>query len=480
MASTTAVQPVAPAIAAPALSWLTTVSLLVSDALALSLSVALSVAIKAAFDHRVDVPSYLRLWPFLLVFLAVYAAVGLYSVVALSPPEELRRGTVSSTVLFLALAAFTISFRGDHSHAFTGTLLAAIAISIALMPIMRESTRQICSRASWWGYPAVIFGSRASGHSVLHALLSEPGLGLRPVAVLDDHIPSDEIHGIPVVRSFLLPAIANQLQGPSYAVITGTGGRRAPVAKIVERYGRYFSHVIVIPELEGFSAAWADPRSLGGMVGLEISRNALLRERPFAKRVLDLVLGIFAALVAAPVCALIAAAIRLDSRGPVFFGQERIGRDGRRFRAWKFRTMVPNAAEVLSAHLSANPQLRAEWERDQKLRHDPRVTRVGRFLRAMSLDELPQLWNVLCREMSLVGPRPIVDSEVARYGDSFDVYKRVRGGITGLWQVSGRSDTTYAERVYLDSWYVRNWSVWLDLCILFRTIAVVLFRKGAY
>jgi len=480
MATTTAVRAIAPSIAVPAFTWFTTASLLVSDALALSVSVALSVIMKAALSHHVEINHYLRLWPFLFVFLGVYAAVGLYSRVALSPPEELRRGTISSTVLFLALAAFTISFRGEHSRAFTGTLLAAIAISVALMPMMRESTRQICSRASWWGYPTVVFGSRASGRGVLHSLLSTPGLGLRPVAMLDDYAANEQIHGVPVVHSMLLPELAAQLQGPSYAIITGTGGRRASVSRIVERYGRYFSHVIVVPELEGFSAAWADPRSLGGMVGLEISRNALLKERSFAKLALDAVLGSFSMLLVTPLCALIAAAIRLDSAGPIFYSQERIGQHGQRFRAWKFRTMVVNADAVLNAHLLENPGLRTEWERDHKLRDDPRVTRVGRFLRIMSLDELPQLWNVLHGEMSLVGPRPIVDSEVPRYGDKFDLYTRVRGGLTGLWQVSGRSDTTYAERVNLDSWYVRNWSVWLDLCILFRTIAVVLFRKGAY
>lgn len=142
--------------------------------------------------------------------------------------------------------------------------------------------------------------------------------------------------------------------------------------------------------------------------------------------------------------------------------------------------MVVNSREMLEEHLAAHPEARDEWSRTQKLRNDPRVTRVGRFLRKTSLDELPQVWNVLRGEMSFVGPRPIVEAEVHHYGDSFDLYKRVRGGITGLWQVSGRSDTTYAERVTLDSFYARNWSVWLDLCILFRTFSVVLFGKGAY
>jgi lipopolysaccharide/colanic/teichoic acid biosynthesis glycosyltransferase len=142
--------------------------------------------------------------------------------------------------------------------------------------------------------------------------------------------------------------------------------------------------------------------------------------------------------------------------------------------------MVTNAEEALKKHLAENPELQKEWDRDHKLRNDPRVTRVGKFLRKTSLDELPQLWNVLKGEMSLVGPRPIVEAEVKKYGAGYDFYTKVPSGLTGLWQVSGRNDTTYQERIRLDCFYVGNWSVWLDLCILFRTVSAVLLRKGAY
>jgi lipopolysaccharide/colanic/teichoic acid biosynthesis glycosyltransferase len=164
----------------------------------------------------------------------------------------------------------------------------------------------------------------------------------------------------------------------------------------------------------------------------------------------------------------------------VFYGQWRIGYGGRRFRAWKFRTMVVNAEQQLEMHLANSPELRREWERDHKLRNDPRVTAIGRFLRKTSLDELPQLANVLIGQMSLVGPRPIVEEEIVKYGDAFRLYLRVRPGLTGLWQVSGRNDTGYAQRVRLDMHYVRNWSPWLDIHLLARTIGVIAGQKGAY
>jgi Undecaprenyl-phosphate galactose phosphotransferase WbaP len=172
--------------------------------------------------------------------------------------------------------------------------------------------------------------------------------------------------------------------------------------------------------------------------------------------------------------------VMLDSEGPVFYRQARIGRYGRRFYVYKFRTMVQNADHLLQTYLAESPELRAEWLATHKLKNDPRITRVGAILRKTSLDELPQLWNILVGEMSLIGPRPIVDAEVEKYGDCFDLYTQVRPGLTGLWQVSGRSDTSYEQRVELDKYYVLNRSLKLDLQILWKTVFVVLKKDGAY
>jgi Undecaprenyl-phosphate galactose phosphotransferase WbaP len=195
---------------------------------------------------------------------------------------------------------------------------------------------------------------------------------------------------------------------------------------------------------------------------------------------LDIVVSATALLVLSPLILFIAAAIKLTSRGPVLFSHERIGRGEEMFRAWKFRSMVSNAQQVLTDYLATHPELLNEWNRDHKLKRDPRVTWIGRILRKTSLDELPQLWNVLVGEMSLVGPRPIVKDEIAKYGDTYADYLRVSPGITGLWQISGRNNTSYTQRLALDEYYVRNWSPWLDLYILFRTIKTVLFCEGAY
>jgi Undecaprenyl-phosphate galactose phosphotransferase WbaP len=200
----------------------------------------------------------------------------------------------------------------------------------------------------------------------------------------------------------------------------------------------------------------------------------------FIKRSFDIILILLASPVLLLLVSLIAIVIRIGSQGPIFFSHRRIRSHGAFFTMWKFRTMCVNSDEVLNEYLAAHPSARAEWRRTHKLRHDPRVTPVGRFLRRTSLDELPQLWNVFTGSMSLVGPRPIVAAEVEKYGEFFSDYCLVKPGITGLWQISGRSTCTYAERVQLDSHYAHAWSLSTDMSILLRTLPSVINQDGAY
>lgn len=209
-----------------------------------------------------------------------------------------------------------------------------------------------------------------------------------------------------------------------------------------------------------------------------LDRNLIPKSR--VARIMDLSLILLAAPYIILTFVIITILIKLDSRGPVFYRQARIGRFGRKFHVYKFRTMVQNADQILQTYLENSPELKAEWLATHKLKQDPRVTRIGSILRKLSLDELPQLWNIVVGDMSLVGPRPIVDAEVEKYGKCFDLYIKVRPGLTGLWQVSGRNDTTYERRVELDEFYVLNRSLRLDLQILWKTVFVVLKKDGAY
>jgi len=198
------------------------------------------------------------------------------------------------------------------------------------------------------------------------------------------------------------------------------------------------------------------------------------------KRTLDLLLVTISLPVALLVLGIVAVMVAWNSPGPIFYSHRRIRRHGAFFSMWKFRTMCVNSAEVLEKHLAEHPEARMEWNKTHKLRNDPRITKIGSFLRRYSLDELPQLWNVVTGQMSLVGPRPIVAAEVEKYGDCFSCYCKVKPGLTGLWQVSGRSSLTDDEHVSLECEYVGNWSLTKDTVILLKTFSTVVNQDGAF
>ena len=250
--------------------------------------------------------------------------------------------------------------------------------------------------------------------------------------------------------------------------------------EIVDDQRFRFNRLIMVSDLDWVGNVGVFSHDLEGFLGLEVRQNLLNHSQQFLKRVLDLLAVAIGAVFVAPLFLLIALLIRLDTPGGIFFFQDRVGRYGKQFRMWKFRTMVENADEILQPFLESSPEFSVEWEATQKLKDDPRITRVGKWLRKLSLDELPQLINILKGEMSLVGPRPFFISQKEMYGKNYSLYKHVRPGLTGMWQVSGRNNTTFPERAHWDGYYVRNWSIWLDVYILVRTVWVVLSGEGAY
>ena len=230
---------------------------------------------------------------------------------------------------------------------------------------------------------------------------------------------------------------------------------------------------------DNFGSLWVEPRDLNGQLGLEFHYHLLDRSSVWVKRTVDF-LGAFILLLSlSPLLGLLTLLIMIDSPGPIFFRQERTGQNFKHFKVLKFRTMVVNAEQKLQQLLKESPEIRSEFEKYHKLEKDPRVTRVGNFLRRFYLDELPQLWNVLKGDMSLVGPRPVLDYEISKMETYAPIILRVKPGMTGWWQVTGRHQIDFLQRVRLEEYYISNWSLWMDIYILMKTVWVVLGGKGA-
>ena len=465
----------------------TCTALLLSDICALFTAFILACTLREATGGNLSFFQYLGLLPGLLLFPLLYTVLGLYPGIMVPPSEELKRLSLGSTLGFLFLSM--IMFLGQQGIIYSrSVILLAWMFAMLAVPFFRYATRRRCAARSWWGYPVVLFAPRSAIGPAEKEFAShrEQGLYIAESVVLDreEWLPGRE----PGV-SFSHEAkqeLEDAMKGLSakypkaFAFVLGKGMSNEIRQETVILTGLYFRQVLVhldTPWIEQATLRVADVP--GGQV-LTMRQNLLDPTRMRMKRILDLTLCFLGSAVLLLVIPLIALCIRLDSRGPVFFTHKRLGQNGKFIRVVKFRTMVVNAQEVLEQVLAENPDMREEWARDQKLARDPRLTRVGIFLRHTSLDELPQVFNVLKGEMSLVGPRPIVENEIAKYGGAYALYTRVKPGITGLWQVSGRNDVDYARRVQLDEHYVYNWSVWLDIYIIIRTVPALLTGRGAY
>ena len=457
---------------------LTSLPLIVADVLMLATAMCLSATVVGLFVEGFLVSFSSFFLPMIVGLLFVHTMLGLYPGVGMHPIVEFRQTCIGTTLLF---GVFGVAAQfGAHQVAYVYSLMVGWCLCLPMAALARSVTRRVVSRFSWWGQPVILFGSGLQTRQICETLWANRTLGLRPIGVVDDSGPVG-VAGRPESLSRQQATSAVQRHSVFWAIVTITDESRTDIFQVIEEvFLERYPHLIVVPHTVRLPSLWNHAHDCGGLPGIELAERLLLPLPRFVKRGMDFCLAVVGGLLILPLIGLICLLIRLSSPGPIFYSQRRLGIGARHFHAWKFRTMVANADEVLQRHLDASAELRAEWARDHKLKNDPRVTWIGKWLRKTSLDELPQLWNVLRGQMSLVGPRPIVDAEIEKYGETFDLYRKVVPGITGLWQINGRNNTTYQERIDFDSYYVRNWSPWLDLYILICTVKVVLLREGAY
>ena len=356
-------------------------------------------------------------------------------------------------------------------------------VSLPALSLARYGLKIALASAGLWRRPVLVIGTGEAASSVAAGLSGDVALGYEPVAfVADSSVAATPVLGeLPVVGPFSeLPALLERFRVRDVVIAMPEAGREE-LSRVVSLCEGRLDSLRVMPDLIGMAVTDIETDTVGGNLLISMRSSLAQPTNLIIKRTTDILGAGLLLLPMAPVLALLALWVRLDSKGPAFYVQERVGRHGRLFPCFKFRTMYLDADERLTAHLASDAAAREEWEHYKKLKaFDPRVTGAGRLLRRLSLDELPQLLNVLRGEMSLVGPRPYIEHELDGHEDIFRTILLAWPGITGLWQVSGRNELKLVQRFRLDEYYVRNWSLWLDLQILVRTFGVLARSDGAY
>ncbi len=331
--------------------------------------------------------------------------------------------------------------------------------------------------------PVLLMGAGLTAKLLLKHIRSDIGLDYQFIGFLEDNQPNEEVAvQLPHLGKFEDAVGVIKKTGVKDVLVIAPGLDQQKLQDIVYDIQPLVNSVAFIPDLGTMPLSNMEIESLidGHVVMFNMRNNLRSRWNRLMKFVFDWCLTLVGAILISPVLLVIAIWVYRDSPGPVIFKHKRVGKGGKEFYCYKFRSMCVDADVKLKELLATNPEAKAEWEKDFKLKEDPRITKSGDFLRKTSLDELPQIFNVLKGEMSLVGPRPIIQAEVPRYGKFIKDYYMVRPGITGMWQTSGRNDIDYDERVQMDTWYVRNWNIWFDVVLLWRTFKVVFKGQGAY
>ncbi len=395
--------------------------------------------------------------------------------------------TTTIALMITALPDLGMMLLGGNAYHKTPILLSWLSL-LFLVPIMRQGMRFVMSRAGVWQIPTALIGTGARSAEIFQALQGSLSLGFDVRwLVIEDTTTSPPpglghlkpIHSTDPTRI----AITVCREGCKEAIVTAKDMQSSHFSEVVQRLLEVNVPVAIIPSLSRLPLANVSTNYFFGRDILMMQVRSNVQRLPWRiiKRGFDIAVSFILLLLLSPVFAAVAVAIRRTDPGSAFYAARRIGRYGKPFACYKFRTMVSDAEARLQAWRLENPELYEEFLKTFKLKNDPRVTPIGNWLRRTSLDELPQLWNVLRGDMSLVGPRPVVQQELTDYyGPASALYMRTRPGITGLWQVSGRSDTSYDQRIILDEWYILNWSFWYDIVILIQTAWIVIARKGAF
>lgn len=430
--------------------------------------------------HSINAKSFITYWQYLPVFILIFYIFNLYPGISLAPSEELRRFSIGSLI---AYGFIIISRYIEHSvwDSINTAFLISCIFSPIILVIERDMVNWFLHITKLGGIPAVIYGSGGTGKLVVNCLLNSKKSGYIPVLILDDD-PSgkDNYMGIPIIHKTSIGYEIVKRYNIKMAIVAMPNLEPKIFKHLINKSVSAFRYNIIIPNYSNITTIWMSVRDFGGILGIDTSNKLKLAWNLAIKRIVELLIVFIGGLIILPFLLLTALIVKISSPGTVFYKHRRLGKNGKPFYLYKFRSMVDNADQQLPEIIKNNSVMKTEWEKNQKILNDPRITCIGKILRQTSIDEFPQLINIIKGEMSLVGPRPIVTDEVKKYGEDFNRVFSNKPGLTGLWQVSGRSDADYHDRIAYDTYYMQNWSIWLELWIIYKTFGVVLFGKGAY
>jgi len=428
----------------------------------------------------IDLKSFVTYWPYLPIFVVIFQTLGLYPGISLAPSEEMRRFSLGSALAYGGVV-FSRLVENQSWDAVNTAFIISLVFSALILLTMRGIFHRLLRLAGWKGIPSVVYGSGATARRVVDRMLDSTRVGYVPSLILDDDVSGvEEYRGVPIIHDTGVgPEIVKRFN-IKMAIIAVDRQEPEKLKLLIGNSASAFRYHVIIPDFFNITNIWMSVRDFDGLLGFVTSHKLSMPWNLWIKRIADVLVVSVGGLILLPALLVVALLVRFSSPGPILYGHTRLGRDGKPFRALKFRSMAVDSQQRLEKLLASDPEIRREWEESRKLKNDPRITKLGKFLRRTSIDEFPQFINILKGEMSLVGPRPITDEETGKYGDDFSWIFSVRPGLTGLWQVSGRSQKDYATRVSYDTYYLQSWSVWLDMWIVYKTFGVVLRGKGAY
>ena len=395
----------------------------------------------------------------MLFVVGIFFFQGLYPGYGLTAVKELEQMSKATILAFILLT--TLSYLNKSFIIFPRTIIVITwGLCLLLLPVFRFMLRNVISRTRIYGIPVVVFGEGQWATSVIASLKRVRRLGWHPVEnkPFKEYAPQKGSHS-----SIAILAYEHEVS----------------LTDKVRELSQHFHKVVVVEETNNYGSQWVEIRDLDSLMGLEYQYHLLSKTNNLIKKVIDVLGSLILLVLLSPLMLIVCLLIKLDSKGPILYRQERLGRNFKRINIYKFRSMVPDADQRLQQLLKSDAVANEEYKKFHKLEKDPRVTRVGRFIRRFSIDEFPQLLNVIKGEMSLCGPRAYLPVELEEMGNYAATILRVNPGMTGWWQVLGRHNTSFMKRLQMDEYYISNWSIWMDIYIFLKTVGVVIFGKGA-